>query len=61
MEEREFLRVRQVALALSISPASVYRLLDSGQLPSRRFGGARRILRSDLEAYLKRTKEESRR
>ena len=45
-------RVGEVALALGISRAKVYELIDSGALRSVRIDGARRIKAADLEAFV---------
>lgn len=47
-----FLTVQQVASWLNISPASAYRLTESGQLPSFRIRRAIRIRKTDVETYL---------
>ena len=46
------LTTRQVAGALSIGRTKVYELINAGELRSVRIGGLRRILRSDLEAFV---------
>ena len=45
-------RVGEVALALGISRAKVYELINSGTLRSVRIDGARRIKAADLEAFV---------
>jgi excisionase family DNA binding protein len=45
-------RVGEVALALGISRAKVYELINSGALRSVRIDGARRIKAADLEAFV---------
>lgn len=46
------LTVRQVAEQLSISETMTYRLLDRGDIPKIKIGGAVRIDPDDLRAYL---------
>ena len=51
----DLVSVAEVMEMLSISKASVYRMMDSGQLPSTRINGSRRIRRADVEAYVNST------
>jgi excisionase family DNA binding protein len=49
------LTVKEVADELSISPQSVYRLIDAGKLVAHRLAlgqGSIRVSRADLESYL---------
>ena len=48
---RYFLSVRQVASRWNISERSVWRFLELRQLPTYRFGSARRILEADVEQF----------
>lgn len=43
-----WLRASEVAAYLDISKSSVFRLINRGEIPSRRFGNSVRILRSDI-------------
>lgn len=47
-----FDRVRAVAARLKLSPATVYRLVECGTLPSVRIGNAIRIPRAELDRFL---------
>lgn len=46
------LKVPDVVACLGISRAKVYELMASGQLPSVRVGGSRRIRAQDLEMFV---------
>jgi excisionase family DNA binding protein len=57
VESTQLFRVKAVAGIFDVSPATVYRLVESGALPAMRFGqgkGALRILGEAINAYLKR-------
>ena len=45
-------RVSEAALALGLSRAKVYELINSGALQAVRIDGARRIKAADLEAFV---------
>lgn len=45
------LTVREVAASLRVSTATVYGIIQRGQLPARRISGALRVRPEDLEAY----------
>jgi excisionase family DNA binding protein len=47
----------QVAHRLGVSPRSVRRLLGSGELPSVKIGGARRVAADDIVNYIEARKE----
>lgn len=49
--KRYFLSVRQVASRWNLSERSVWRFLELKQLPTYRFGAARRILEADVEKF----------
>ena len=51
--ENQVLKVHQIAEALQISRALAYRLCLEGKIPSLRFGRTVRILKSDLEQFIK--------
>lgn len=55
----ELLTLDQVAAVLKIGRTSVYELLNSGALPSVTIGRSRRVLRSDLDAYIARLRSEA--
>ncbi len=46
-----FATPKEAAKFLSISPASVYRLMDAKEIPSANFGRSRRIPRKALEQF----------
>jgi excisionase family DNA binding protein len=53
LREIKLLSVREVIDATQFSPAHVYRLISSGELPSIRSGRAIRVRFSALAAWLK--------
>lgn len=48
----ELLTVEDVADILKVGRTTIYELLNSGALPSVKIGRCRRVLRSDLNAYI---------
>lgn len=46
-------RVSQAAKLIAVSERTVWRLVASGELPSRRLGHSTVIVREDLEAYVR--------
>ena len=48
---KTWLRAGEVAAYLDISKSSVFRFINRGEIPSRRFGNSVRILRSDILAF----------
>ena len=50
---RPLATVPQVAAALSISRSKVYLMLDQGELPWVKIGGARRIKWDDVEKFIR--------
>ena len=52
-------RVSEAALALGLSRAKVYELINSGVLRAVRIDGARRIRAADLEAFVASLSEEA--
>ena len=55
-DEKEFLSLEEVADTLGVTYQLIYRLVRSGELPAARLGKLYRVSRSDLEAYLQRSK-----
>ena len=49
----ELMRVKEVADKLSLSKASVYRMVHSGRLDGVKLGGSIRIYPASVEEYLK--------
>lgn len=52
----EFMTVQEVAALLKISLRQVYKLKDNAGLPYRKIGGSIRILKSELEDWVKNQK-----
>jgi excisionase family DNA binding protein len=52
----EWLSTPEAARFLGIVPRTLYRLIDSGQLPAYRFGRVIRIRAEDLEAFVEASK-----
>ena len=50
--ETDFLTVTEVARVLRVSNMTVYRLVNSGQLPAVRVGRSYRIREDDVRRYL---------
>lgn len=46
------LRATDVAEVLNVSPAFAYQLMQKGQIPSVRIGGARRVRLEDLTRFI---------
>ena len=57
--EKAFLSLEDVATLLDVNYQLIYRLVRTGELPSARVGKVYRVLRSDLDAYLERSKSSS--
>ncbi len=53
-ESALLLKVEEACKLLNVSRATLFRLMANGQLVRRRIGGATRIPRTSLEAFLKR-------
>lgn len=52
LEDHGFLKVAEVARLMGVSGMTVYRLIESGDLPAKRFGGTYRVATADLSAYI---------
>lgn len=52
MEDKLLYKVADVAQVLSLSRTKVYELVRSGELPSVRIGGSRRVRGEDLSRYV---------
>lgn len=50
----EMFKIKDVATHLGVSIGTIYRLVESGELPSLRIGSSWRIPAEGLEEYLKR-------
>ncbi|SDD94730.1 helix-turn-helix domain-containing protein [Actinokineospora iranica] len=46
-----YLRVKEVAVRFAVSPSTVYRAVEAGELPSVRIGGSVRIPEQALAAF----------
>jgi excisionase family DNA binding protein len=57
-DDNELLTVEEVAGKLNIGRTTVYELIASGDLPSITIRRCRRVLRSDLDAYITRLRSE---
>ena len=53
---RRFLTLKEVAEYLSVDPKTVYRFIQSGQLPAAKIGGVYRIKVSDVDEFFERRK-----
>lgn len=52
-----FMTVKQAANLLSLSPKTIYRAIENGDLPHHAFGRAIRISRTDLELFANKNKK----
>lgn len=57
--EMEYMSLEEVADMLGVTYQLIYRLVRSGELPAVRLGKLYRVSRSDLDAYLERSKSAS--
>ena len=48
----EFISVREIARRTSLTYETVWRYIKSGEIPSRKIGGARRVEVSDYEKWV---------
>jgi len=48
-----FLKIQEVAARLQLSPRTIYRLVDDGQLPVYRIGRSVRICLTDLAQFMR--------
>ena len=58
IQSKKFLTVAEAAATLQLSPKTIYRAIESGELPHHRFGRAVRIALADLEAFANRHRNE---
>ena len=59
MATEEYMSLEDVADMLGVTYQLIYRLVRSGELPAVRLGKLYRVSRSDLDAYLERSKSTS--
>lgn len=48
----DWLSTKDAALALGLTPRTLYRLIDEGQLPAYRFGRVIRLKQSEIDAFV---------
>jgi excisionase family DNA binding protein len=58
-DDRMLLRPAEVSVLLGLSRSKVYRMIESGELPSLRIGRAVRVPRRAFEDWLTRAERES--
>lgn len=58
--DADFLTVKQAAQRLALSPRTVHRMLDAGELPSILLGRQRRIPATDFDAWVQARVEDAR-
>ena len=54
MNPGEVLKIPEVVERLRLSRSKIYELMQTGELPSLKVGRSRRVLASDVEAFLRR-------
>lgn len=54
--EAEYFTVEEIAAKLNLSKMTVYRLIRNGELTSIRVGRSFRVLKSDYDKYVERSK-----
>jgi excisionase family DNA binding protein len=52
-KQEKLLKASEVARILNVSRSLVYKLIQHGELRSVQIGGARRVMQSDLQAFIK--------
>jgi excisionase family DNA binding protein len=57
--DKEHLSLEEVAGEMGVTYQLIYRLVRSGELPAARLGKLYRVSRTDLNAYLERSKREA--
>jgi excisionase family DNA binding protein len=57
--KEEILTVKELCDYLKLTKKTVLRLLNTGEIPGRKIGGSWRILKSELDKYLKGELKES--
>jgi len=58
MCEVSLVDIREAARRLGLKRSATYRLIQAGQLPSVKLGGARRVLPQDIAAFVARLRAE---
>lgn len=59
LNKLDFLKIEKVAEIMNVSKRTVEELIRSGELPSYRIRGNRRVDRADLVAYLLRSRSDA--
>lgn len=60
IQEGDILKIQDVCAILNLSRSKVYMLMQDGSLPFMKFGRALRLYRRDVEAYVRKVREEAR-
>ncbi|MFP4149695.1 MAG: helix-turn-helix domain-containing protein [Nitriliruptoraceae bacterium] len=55
-DETVWLSTKQAANQLGITPRTLYRLIDGGQLPAYRFGRVIRLKQQEVESFVERSR-----
>jgi excisionase family DNA binding protein len=50
--DEQWLGTKEAARHLGITPRTLYRIIDEGQLPAYQFGRVYRLKRADVEAFI---------
>jgi excisionase family DNA binding protein len=58
MEDVLLIRIDEAARRLGLGRSMTYRFIQSGELPSIKIGGARRVLVADLGVFIKRLQDD---
>ncbi len=59
MCEPLMMTVKEAARRLAMGRSATYKFIQTGELPSVKLGGARRILLTDLQEFVRRMREEA--
>lgn len=59
MADELLLTIEETARRLEMCKSMIYRFIRRGELPSLKIGGSRRVLVSELEAFVQRLRDES--
>lgn len=51
-DEIEWLNTKEAARRLGVTPRTLYRFVDGGELPAYRFGRVLRLKKSDVDEYI---------
>ena len=52
----DWLSTKEAASALGLTPRTLYRLIDEGQLPAYRFGRVIRLKQSEIDSFVSQSK-----